>query len=82
MISPDNVGNICRSPIAEAVFIDLIKKENLEENWEIDSAALGPWHVGNDPDYRAIQTIENHKLAYDNQARQVWMFSHVLIQLI
>lgn len=34
-------GNICRSPIAEAVFIDEVKKAGEEANWEIDSAAIG-----------------------------------------
>lgn len=36
------LGNICRSPIAEAVMIDVVKKQNLSEKIiEIDSAAIG-----------------------------------------
>lgn len=35
------LGNICRSPIAEAVFIDTIKKAGVEEEFEVDSAAMG-----------------------------------------
>ena len=35
------MGNICRSPSAEAVFKGLVKKEGLAEKFEIDSA--GTW---------------------------------------
>lgn len=64
-------GNICRSPIAEAVFIDEVKKAGEESNWEIDSAAIGPWHVGRQPDHRGLATMKKHNLAYDNKARQI-----------
>lgn len=35
------LGNICRSPIAEAVMIDVVKKQNVSDKFEIDSAAIG-----------------------------------------
>ena len=35
------LGNICRSPIAEAVMIDVIKKHNLSDKFLVDSAAIG-----------------------------------------
>lgn len=35
------LGNICRSPIAEAVMIDVVKKQNLTDKFFIDSAAIG-----------------------------------------
>lgn len=43
------LGNICRSPMAEAMFRDLIMKEGLEQHFEIDSAGTGNWHVGQPP---------------------------------
>ena len=46
------MGNICRSPSAEAVFKGLIKKEGLEEQFEIDSAGTGAWHAGEPADKR------------------------------
>jgi protein-tyrosine phosphatase len=47
------MGNICRSPSAEAVFNGLaIKKKELNGNYEIDSAGTGPWHVGEPADKR------------------------------
>jgi len=43
------LGNICRSPMAEAVFRDLVKKENLQDSITCDSAGTGGWHIGNPP---------------------------------
>jgi protein-tyrosine phosphatase len=46
------LGNICRSPSAEAVFSGLVKKEGLSEMFEVDSAGTGRWHVGKPADLR------------------------------
>lgn len=43
------LGNICRSPMAEAMFRDLVKREGLEHEVHIDSAGTGDWHVGSQP---------------------------------
>jgi protein-tyrosine phosphatase len=43
------LGNICRSPMAEAIFRDLVKKEGLQDQIKIDSAGTGDWHVGHPP---------------------------------
>lgn len=40
------MGNICRSPMAEAVFRDLVGKRNLSDRFEIKSAGTGGWHAG------------------------------------
>ncbi|XP_022906018.1 low molecular weight phosphotyrosine protein phosphatase-like [Onthophagus taurus] len=66
------LGNICRSPIAEAVFAHLIKQRNLENAWSCDSAALGGWHEGNPPDHRARKVLSNHKIPYNGVARQIF----------
>lgn len=47
------MGNICRSPIAQGVFEDVLAREGLEEEVFVDSAGTGAWHVGNPPDERA-----------------------------
>lgn len=65
------LGNICRSPIAEAVFLHLIKERGLEGSWRVDSAALGPWHTGNPPDKRAMSTLKNKNISYSHRARQL-----------
>jgi low molecular weight phosphotyrosine protein phosphatase len=64
-------GNICRSPIAEAVFLKTINERSVGEQWEVDSAAIGPWHVGKSPDRRAQETMRKHDLPYHNKARQI-----------
>jgi protein-tyrosine phosphatase len=46
------LGNICRSPSAEAVFTGLVKKEGLTDKFEIDSAGTGRWHAGEPADRR------------------------------
>lgn len=49
------------------------------DKWEIDSAAIGGWHVGNPPDWRALDTMKNHNVPYNNHCRQVIFFK--LIEL-
>lgn len=48
-----------------------MKKAGEESNWEIDSAAIGSWHIGRNPDHRALATMKKHNLAYNNKARQI-----------
>lgn len=40
------LGNICRSPTAEAVFTHLVEAAGLRDAFVIDSAGTGGWHVG------------------------------------
>jgi protein-tyrosine phosphatase len=47
------LGNICRSPMAEGVFRHVAQQEGMLDRFEIDSAGLGNWHVGQAPDQRA-----------------------------
>ena len=63
------LGNICRSPIAAAVFNHVAEQKNLDNVWKSDSAAIGPWHVGNPMDHRAAQTLAKHGLPH--QAHRV-----------
>ncbi|TFI57375.1 low molecular weight phosphotyrosine protein phosphatase [Sphingomonas parva] len=46
------LGNICRSPLAEAAFRAEARRRGLEV--EVDSAGTGDWHVGRPPDRRSI----------------------------
>jgi len=47
------MGNICRSPTAEGVFAKLIKEQDLEAYFVIDSAGTHAYHIGEPPDLRA-----------------------------
>ena len=39
------LGNICRSPAAEAIFINLLEKKGLTDCFIVDSAGTGSWHI-------------------------------------
>ena len=40
------LGNICRSPAGEGIMKSLVEKAGLADEFEIDSAGIGNWHVG------------------------------------
>lgn len=66
------MGNICRSPTAEAVFRKLVEDAQLGSRIAIDSAGTGDWHAGKAPDERAC--IAAARRGYDLgvlRARQV-----------
>jgi len=65
------LGNICRSPLAEAVLAHLLTSRGVRAEWEVDSAALGDWHRGNRPDRRARETAQRHDVEMDSRARLV-----------
>lgn len=46
------LGNICRSPSAEAVFKGLLKFRGISDKYEVDSAGISDWHVGEASDQR------------------------------
>ena len=54
------LGNICRSPIAEAVFRDLVTKEGVADRFEIASAGTGDWHVGQPPHRGTREALKRH----------------------
>lgn len=47
------MGNICRSPLAQGVFENVLRREGLEGEVSVDSAGTGAWHAGSPPDERA-----------------------------
>lgn len=49
------LGNICRSPTAEAVFSQLLKEAGEANNWQVDSAGTHAYHIGKAPDQRSQQ---------------------------
>ena len=65
------MGNICRSPTAEAVMRAVIAREGLAGEIDIDSAGTGDWHVGNPPDRRATAAAKARGIVLEGAARQV-----------
>lgn len=65
------LGNICRSPMAEAIFADLVAQENLSHQFQIDSAGTSRYHIG-EPAHRGTrQVLKKNGIAYRGEARQV-----------
>jgi protein-tyrosine phosphatase len=66
------LGNICRSPMAEGVFRRMAQEEGVLDLFEIDSAGLGHWHIGQAPDARAQSASLKRGIDISGQsARQV-----------
>ncbi|MCA1032604.1 low molecular weight phosphotyrosine protein phosphatase [Bacillus timonensis] len=66
------LGNICRSPMAEAVFKDLIAKQGLSDKIFIDSAGTGNWHAGKPPHEGTISILSEKQISVEGlKARQV-----------
>jgi protein-tyrosine phosphatase len=63
------LGNICRSPTAEAVMRKLATEAGLDV--EVDSAGTGGWHVGAKPDQRASAAAAAAGFELGGRARQV-----------
>ncbi|MGB8602655.1 MAG: low molecular weight protein-tyrosine-phosphatase [Rhizomicrobium sp.] len=64
------LGNICRSPMAEAAFRAECARRNLEIN--CDSVGIGDWHEGQSPDPRACDVAKAHGVDIEgHKARQI-----------
>jgi len=76
------LGNICRSPLAEAALRN--EAERLGVEIEVDSAGTGDWHVGQAPDPRARAAAKRHGADIEGlRARQIRpsdfdLFDHVV----
>lgn len=65
------LGNICRSPIGEAVLRDRIAGAGLAGRFSVDSAGTGDWHVGQGANIKSIATLTQHGYTLDHTARQI-----------
>ena len=65
------LGNICRSPAAEAIFLDLINKKGLNDSFIVDSAGTGSWHIGKKADTRMIIAAQKRGVEILSRARQI-----------
>ena len=65
------LGNICRSPMAQAVLEHLLAERQLNTAWSVDSAGTGSWHVGKSPDPRTLAVLTRNGITTRQRARQV-----------
>ena len=78
------LGNICRSPAAEAIFIQKIKDRDLENLFVVDSAGTGGWHVGNLADPRMREAALSRGIELKSRSRKIdtkdlYEFDHILV---
>lgn len=65
------LGNICRSPMAEAIFKHMVEQEGLADRFQIDSVGTGDYHVGDPAHPGTRQVLAAHSIRCDSIARQL-----------
>jgi protein-tyrosine phosphatase len=65
------LGNICRSPLAEAIFKEKIGGRGLDEDFQSDSCGTSNYNLGDDPDPRTIRSARKNNISLFHKARQL-----------
>ncbi len=64
------LGNICRSPTAEGVFQHIVKEQELDPYFYIDSAGTSAWHVGEPANSKSRQIANKYGVELNSRARK------------
>ena len=65
------LGNICRSPTAEAAVREALAEAGLDDTVTVESAGTGDWHIGAPPDRRMVEAAGAAGLRLAGRARQL-----------
>ncbi|MBX2964439.1 MAG: low molecular weight phosphotyrosine protein phosphatase [Cyclobacteriaceae bacterium] len=65
------LGNICRSPLAEAIFKHKVTRRGYESHIEIDSCGTSNYHIGDTPDDRTIENALRNGIVINHLGRQL-----------
>lgn len=65
------LGNICRSPMAEAIMQHLVAEAGLTDKIVVDSVGTGDWHVGQPAHRGTREVLQRHGVSYSGVARQI-----------
>jgi protein-tyrosine phosphatase len=76
------MGNICRSPTAEAVMLRLLDTAGFADGFDVDSAGTGSWHAGQLPDERARAAARRRGFELSGRARAITDHDFVDFDLI
>lgn len=63
-------GNICRSPMAEAVFRDVVNRAGMARRFEIASVGTGGWHTGEKPHPGTQAVLQRYGIAVGDKRAQ------------
>lgn len=77
------LGNICRSPLAEAIFKKKIAQLGLSAEFEADSCGTSNYNIGDEPDHRTVanaarNTVTMHHIARQLTPDDILNFDHIL----
>lgn len=65
------LGNICRSPLAEAIFKHKLQNTRLDQSFHADSCGTANYHVGDTPDPRTIKNARRNGVEINHVGRQL-----------
>lgn len=65
------LGNICRSPLAEGIFLSKISEAGRQHLFDADSCGTGNYHIGQLPDIRTRRNAEVHGVVLTHRCRQI-----------
>jgi len=65
------LGNICRSPLAEAIFLHKIEEKGLGDVYKASSCGTSNYHIGDPPDPRTIRNALKNGIEIHHVCRQI-----------
>lgn len=65
------LGNICRSPMAEAIFQNMVDETGLADEIMVDSAGTSSYHTGEPAHPGTLRVLSRHGIQYNGRARQI-----------
>jgi protein-tyrosine phosphatase len=68
------LGNICRSPLAEAILNHKVKEKGLAGKIKCDSCGTSDYHIGEFPDERSVQCAKSRGILISHRGRQINKF--------
>ncbi|WP_306999687.1 low molecular weight protein-tyrosine-phosphatase [Lederbergia panacisoli] len=78
------LGNICRSPMAEALFRYLVKNENFTKKIEVDSAATSLWQIGFPPHEGTLEILKKYNISSNGligrrlKKEDFWKYDYII----
>lgn len=64
------LGNICRSPLAEGIFLEKVQQLGQKDAFVGDSAGTAGYHIGENPDIRSIEVAQKHGITLKHKGRK------------
>src|SRR5262245_2367614 len=65
------LGNICRSPMAQAVFETMVAEAGLTKQVSVDSCGTAEWYVGDPPHPGTLRVLQEHGISFVHVGRQL-----------